>query len=210
MAVREMQVKIHGISPLLMNRDDLKMLDPKKYSKARGEEYIDMEERIWRDKAHYDDMSGENPKVVLRDVWIKRALLASQKQSGCPIAPPGSRKKTDSLRNYFVAGVLIQDTTIQQNGKDITKNDLVPFKAMVRPQKTGGKICCIRPMIPTGWEATIKIIITDEAVKDEDIVKCLEWVGIYNGVGDWRVERGGQFGRFEIIYSQETKRPGVV
>jgi hypothetical protein len=199
MAVREMAVKVRGVSPLLMNRDDLRMLDPEKYSKRRGEEYIDMEERIWRDKAHFESTGGDNPKAVLRDVWVKRSLLASQKQSGCPIAPPGSRKKTDSLRNYFVSGVLIHDSHIILDGKPVTKKDLVPFKAMVRPQKTGGKICCIRPMIPTGWTATIKIIITDEAIKNEDIIKCLEWVGVYNGIGDWRVERGGQFGRFEVF-----------
>lgn len=199
--IRDMAIKIQGVSPLLMNRDDLRMIDPEKYSKKRSEEYIDMEERIWRDKAHFEIGSVvENPKVVVRDIWIKKSLLASQKQSGCPIAPPGSRKKTDTLRNYFISGVLINDSIIFDKNKNVvTKNDLIPFKSMVRPQKTGGKVCCIRPMIETGWHCTINIIIADVAIKEENIIQCLEWAGTYNGIGDWRVERGGQFGRFQVI-----------
>ena len=201
MGIREMDVKIQGVSPLLMNRDDLKMWDPEKYSKQRGEEYLEMEERVWRDKAHFEAFSKEdNPKVVVRDIWIKKCLIASQKQSGCPILPPGSKKRTDTLRNYFVSGVLINDSVVyDKNKKIVTKKDLQPFKAMVRPQKTGGKVCCIRPMIETGWNCKVHILIADAAIKENDIIQCLTWAGTYNGIGDWRVERGGQFGRFTVV-----------
>jgi hypothetical protein len=195
-----MTVSIQGTVPQLHNRDDLAMLDPVTFTRKKNESWDEFEERVWRCRAHYEtSYTDENPVVVIRDTWIKRAMISSQKQSGLPIMPPGSKRKTDSLRNYIVSGILIENSPIYLNNKVVKKADLVPFKSMVRHNKTSGKTPCTRPMIPTGWTATIKFIITDEAIKESNVRDIMEWVGIYNGIGDWRVERGGQFGRFKLI-----------
>ena len=102
------------------------------------------------------------------------------------------------MKTYFISAILVDNSNITFNGKPITVDDLVPFKKMVSPQGKG-KVLCIRPMIKIGWEIKTDIIACDDMIRQEHIYESLEWAGSFNGIGDWRAQKGGLFGRFEII-----------
>jgi hypothetical protein len=190
----KVKIRFTGLTGLLQNRDDMLITNPE-LAKERREDYIPYQERIWREKAHWNE---ETPRaVIFPTIWIRKMLIASQRQSGCPIKPPGSRGARDTLMKHFVGGImLLNDPIVMLNGKPITDEVLVPFKKMVSPNE--GKVLCIRPLIPAGWTVDVEIQILNEIINESHIIQCLEWAGVYNGCGDWRVEKGGQFGMFSI------------
>jgi hypothetical protein len=188
------KVPVHftGVSPLLQNRDDVLILDSS-LKKTKNESYEEHEERVWKNKAHYN-VKGE---IICPNTWIRKALIASQNQNANPIRPANSRKATDTLRTYFVAGIMVDDAVMTFKGKPITEKDLIPYKKMVSP--TGkGKVLCIRPMIQIGWEIKTDIIVLDDMIRAENIYECFAWAGRFNGFGDWRPQRGGIFGIYDV------------
>jgi hypothetical protein len=191
---RDLSVKITGITGLLENRDDLRLTHPE-FCKKKTESYDEYEEKVWKEKAHWN---LDNPrKMVFPSIWIRKMLIASQRQSANPIKPAGSRMAKDTLMKHFIGGVLLmEDPIVMFNGKPVTDDVLVPFKKMVSPSV--GKVLCIRPMVPVGWSVVANLVLLNEMIRPEHIIECLTWAGTYNGCGDWRVEKGGNFGMFTV------------
>jgi hypothetical protein len=129
---------------------------------------------------------------------MRKSLISSQGMNANPIRPSNSRKVTDTMRPYFISAILVDDAVITLNGKPVVESTLVPFKKMVSPQGKG-KVLCIRPMIPAGWEVITEIITCDDMIREEHIYESLTWAGQFNGAGDWRAQKGGLFGRFEVV-----------
>lgn len=53
------------------------------------------------------------------------------------------------------------------------------------------------------WSATLDIELNRRAITVEQLVLLLNSGGFGQGVGDWRPEKGGSFGRFEVATSEE-------
>jgi hypothetical protein len=190
----DLPIRIVGRTPLLENRDDILIINPE-FKKTKSESYEEHEERVWRYKAHLN----EKQQVIAPDTWFRKVLVCSQNQNANPIRPPSSRKSTDTLRQYFVAGIMLPATNvINLNGKPATINDLIPHKKMVSPQGKG-KVLCIRPMLPVGWTCDIQISIVDSSIREENVIECLTWGGLFSGIGDWRMQKGGVFGSFTVV-----------
>jgi len=58
-----------------------------------------------------------------------------------------------------------------------------------------------RPQFTT-WRANIVIQIDTELLKPEDIVNLVNRAGFSVGIGEWRPEKGGEWGRFELDTSE--------
>jgi hypothetical protein len=54
------------------------------------------------------------------------------------------------------------------------------------------------PMIPAGWKAQVKFAVIDDEIPQDVFAKCLSEAGNLIGIGRFRPERGGYFGRFEV------------
>lgn len=50
----------------------------------------------------------------------------------------------------------------------------------------------------TGWEADIVLRINYDALNENDLVNLMNLAGFGSGLGEWRPEKGGDMGRFEI------------
>ena len=189
-----MKVTINGLTPLLMNRDSIMFDGSVEPRNTKTETYPEYEERIWRDKAH----TNKEGVVIFPAVWLRKALIASQGLNANPIKPPNARRASATLKQNFVSGIMIMDNypIIGAKGKPITVEDLVPYKCMVSPQK--GKVLCIRPQILLPWSVNVLLEISDSVISEKNVLECLKWAGRYNGVGDWRPQKGGMFGGFEI------------
>lgn len=63
-----------------------------------------------------------------------------------------------------------------------------------------GRGACIihRPLFPGGWRANLEIEYNEGSVSVDQLLNLLELGGFSTGVGDWRPERRGMFGRFEV------------
>jgi hypothetical protein len=50
----------------------------------------------------------------------------------------------------------------------------------------------------SGWTAKVQIMFSPEMIEEADIIRAAENAGLFVGVGDYRPEKGGSFGRFAV------------
>ena len=92
--------------------------------------------------------------------------------------------------------------------------ELVPIFGEPTPRedmvRLGGKTADIRyrgQFDP--WYTVFPIKYNADAVSLEQVLNLIEIGGFSNGVGEWRPERNGQFGRFHIANSEEIQALGI-
>ena len=49
------------------------------------------------------------------------------------------------------------------------------------------------------WELTFQVEVDDELVDENQLKQWLEIAGRRIGMGDWRPEKSGQYGRFDVV-----------
>jgi len=193
---------LKGTSPLLQSRNPMADLTwPKK---ERAEAAVDFENRVWPLKAH-TKATGE---CFIPCEWLKQALVASQKQSAFPIKPPTARKATETMKLYFTSSIDFDDAILLKadgkpfmikavEGDGFNPCDAVPLPAAAKIPSTGGSVLVIRPMFEN-WHADVSCTILHPAINAKMITDCLTWIGSMPGIGSWRPEFGGKYGKFEI------------
>jgi len=55
------------------------------------------------------------------------------------------------------------------------------------------------PFIQAGWEVSVEYIVMDDLITEDVFKRHLEAAGQFVGVGRFRPENGGFYGRFEIV-----------
>jgi hypothetical protein len=79
-----------------------------------------------------------------------------------------------------------------------------PFRiASVNPM-TKGRMMVTRPRFDK-WTAQFTIILNDDGIPKEVINEILQQAGRYVGVGDWRPEKKGIFGKFIVTSFTEIE-----
>lgn len=190
----DFSIKIEGIYPLLQNRNWSILNENPEFEKQRGEDWLPYENRIWINKAYINDKN----EVYAPGVWFKQAIIDSQRASKHAIQPADSRRKNETMKVYFIGGILYDDQLAirDKNGSVITKDMLKKYTTVCKIPSTGGAIPCVRPCIDIGWVIDVKGVIIDEAINVDMIIDCFKWIGAYSGIGDYRPQNGGPFGRF--------------
>jgi len=178
-------------SPILFNRRSFMldvMRDPS-LKKQKGEEDYAHQMRIFKKKAEYDSKGN----VMILASHFKKAFSYSQAQTCHPIAPKGATKRTANLSKILPA-LFIEDIKT-----DYTEKDLKNFDALCCIQNGMKKssVLSIRPMLEN-WEGVLNMTTCSDVIGREEIFDMLTWVGLYCGIGDWRPERGGKYGRFIV------------
>jgi hypothetical protein len=93
-------------------------------------------------------------------------------------------------------GVAERDVSIQSDHPWIVDT------RMVRHPETGERSLCYRPRFDD-WRLDLTILVDRDALSGAEVRSLLETAGMLVGLGDFRPERGGPFGRF-IIDSWEV------
>lgn len=182
--VEQAQVKIKGLSPLIMHRWSEKarkeMLD-KQMKKTVKKEAKNPEEQYEASLYRMDDGSIGFPADA-----FKKAMIRGAKQLGMVM--------TDARTSFFVHGTYC------------TRDDreLVPITGEVQPREDMVRIAGgtsdirFRGQIMS-WEATLSISYNSSVTSFDHIVNMLQAAGYGVGVGEWRPEKDGIFGRFEVV-----------
>lgn len=197
MDLKKYSVKVKGTTNMIMNRKS-QMIDAQEdaefWEKKRSESWMDVEKRVWRERAHFD----HDGLLFIPSSWPKNVLIFSQKTNCFPIKPDGAKRKDATMKQNFKAGIMFEDGYITKDKKDITKKHTIEYKDIVTPPGQGSHPS-IRPMIVAGWIATLEYYIIDTVIKEQNVIDCLEWGGISCGLGDYRPSVGGNFGRYELV-----------
>ena len=181
--VERLVVELVGTSPLICHRwsDEKRKQILAKQTKAaaRGKEAKDPE-REYRDSLYVHPDGGYGfPAVGFKAAAVRAGTYADQKMT--------------FLRGAFhVEGELVPIT-----GEPRMRED------MVRLQGSTADIR-YRAEFPE-WSAAVLVVVNLAALSVEQLANLFVVAGFAVGVGDWRPERNGQFGRFEVAGIQALR-----
>lgn len=154
-----------------------------KLSKETPDAY---EQRTWPQKAHI-----EGEMIVVPAMAFKIGLDRAAKMLGRQI--PGKGKAT--YTKFFESGVIV------------TKNVPIAPGSSIRPERihanadgvrgSGKRVWRTFPRIDE-WEGSVTFHILADEITSEVFEEAIRYAGLAVGVGRFRPERGGYFGRFEV------------
>lgn len=176
----EMTCKLVGVTPYGQGQAIVS-------KKRSGEGHDAFEERTWRERLHVD----ENDEVFIPAQAVKAALETTARYLSETI--PGKGKAT--YTKHFRSGVQVPD-----NLPLGIKSEKVEEERLFVPSDgrrgSGSRVWKIFPVIRK-WEAPLTLIVLDRILKPDKVSEYLAQAGLFVGVGRWRVENGGQYGRWE-------------
>lgn len=192
MAITTMKLRFKGLSGLIMHSDTLAdplhpMAKEMKAISGKRKKTDDDHEAMalieWKCGMYFDEQTGPHiPGNMLKAVLIGGAkkFKAGQKMKGgvivntakCPLEYDGPRdlkKLWDDGRFAFRKAVVVGQARISR----------------------------CRPIFPE-WTFTAEIVYDSEVIDKAEIIQAANMAGQLCGIGDYRVERGGDYGRFEV------------
>ncbi len=185
-------VQIRGLSPLLQQRfgEEAQQADTKPTKTAVN---------------HYGTPREQAEKVTYRDqagccYFPGQAIARLLREAGSNHKQRGTRK---SVKYIVPAAVIVPADAISildEKGKQV-KDYEVDSRPVTIPA-TKGRVMRHRPRWDV-WTAKFALEIDEEVLDVATIHQLLEEGGRRIGIGDYRPEKGGPFGRFEILRWEE-------
>jgi len=181
--MKTFQVRVEGISPLLQHRFG------EQNESGDAARPIVKASRTPREEAEAVCYRNGNGFYV-PGTWISGTI----REAGASHKLKGSRR---SVKYIVPAGVTVNEVDIPLlNGTKMAKDFEVDSRPVVIPS-TKGRIMRHRPRFEE-WSLEFSITV-DESVIPADLVKqLLDEAGRRVGIGDFRPERTGPFGRFTV------------
>jgi hypothetical protein len=180
----KIQVTIEGTTPLLFNRFRDVAIEGKSKKRTGAMAESDIEDKLYLD---------EEGKTMLPAVYLKNCIVEASKQ----FKIVGKGKSTYS--KLVASTVEIEPFYIDLNA---SKYEIFRISA-VNPM-TRGRMMTERPKF-NKWSASFELILNDESVPISVINEILEHSGKYVGIGDWRPQTKGMFGKFMITSFKVSK-----
>lgn len=174
-------VSIKGLAPLSQS----KMHDA---PKRDGESHADYDQRTWREKCNAD----QDGIVYVPAMAFKQAMDIAAKR----LAIPDPDNKRANLTKFFVSDVICE----QNLSIGVHKEEMpcVRINANADGVRGSGKrVLRTLPQIQE-WEGQTSFLVMEEKIKPEIFEKVLAAAGRSVGVGQFRPEKGGLNGRFEV------------
>jgi len=185
MALKVVEVTIEGRTPLLQHRfsEEAKAEAKSGVVRRRVRKFPPEQEA---EKAAYKDERGV---LYVPQEQIRKAIINASKDFKV-----GRRSATT-----FVRGITIYPERISLG----TKKYEIDGRPVVVDNR---RVMRYRPKI-FPWKLTFKIEYDDEDIPDPKLLKdCLEVAGRRFGIGDFRPERNGQFGKFHVVSFKKVKK----
>jgi hypothetical protein len=160
-----------------------------------GESDSDYEERTWRERLH----SNSEGNVLIPLFAFKNALDAAAKYEGRKI--PGRRNAT--YTKHVQSGVMVESAVVLPIKKKDVRGEwrFVPADGM---PGGGRRVMKCFPVIPD-WHGEVSFAVLDETVTRDILEEFLEIAGSFIGIGSFRPENRGIWGRFRLVSLKEAK-----
>ena len=185
--IRRFAVVIRGLSPILFHRNSPEMEEL--LAKARNNE---AKQKIEEENYElYLYLDGGKPYIPA--LMLQRCLVEAAKN----FQERGRGKK--SYKNVVGGGLV---AIAEEKIPIATRSGWKPNKMYVRVQNN--RVLRCRPQIDD-WAAEFTLLI-DGSIDYNVIRNIVEYAGIYCGLGDFRPQKGGPFGRFKVEKFEEVKK----
>ena len=180
---RKYMLEVKGVSPLLMNRFIDTQIDMKSKKRTGSLHERDIEDKLYLDKG----------KPYIPSVYFRNCMIEAGKQF--KIAGKGK----SNFSKLIGSAVEIAPAIIHIEGE---KYDIFRISA-VNPM-TKGRMMVSRPKF-NDWVCNFEIITNDDGIDGETVKEIFEHAGKYVGIGDWRPDKKGIYGKFMITSFHEVK-----
>lgn len=172
-------IQLTGVSPYSQSR----RITAPKLERETADEH---ERRTWRERMHV--LNGE---VVIPPMAVKNVLDTAARRLAIPI--PGKGKST--YTKSFESGVMVVDPMRLGIAPDDVPCDILFVPADGR---RGGTTRVDRyfPRIDK-WSGTVTVHVLDDIISREVFARVLTFAGLLVGIGRFRPENRGFYGRFE-------------
>jgi len=185
-------LQLKGLSPLLMHSDRYaNPLDPmtkehKRLTSKRkktDDDHAEIAESEWRGGLYFDPKLGPYlPSINVRSCLVEGAKLnklGAAMQRGTVILE-------DKMRLEYPGPRTIEGLWNDNRFRD-ARSVVVSRSRLMR----------YRPIF-TDWSATFEINFDPQIIEANQIIQSAENAGKFIGLGDFRPNKGGSFGRFEV------------
>lgn len=176
-------ITIEGISPLLINRFSESSEIPKTMKKSNVKDYGTAREQA--EKTLYADEDG---RAWIPSSWIKGAISTVSSDYKLP----SSRKSVKSIiggavipltdKVYFEEKYKVKDCEIDSRPVVIQRSRIMRHRAKFEQ-----------------WTLTCDLDIHEDILPPDDVHQMIGDAGKRAGIGDFRPQKGGPFGRFQIV-----------
>lgn len=181
--MKQLEVTLKGLSPLLMNRINL---DGNK-KKVKLENAT--EEERWEFAEEHSYRDGDN-NLIIPGINFQQCIINAGKWS--------KGKGRASLKTTVAASICVEDEyALITNGRSGSITPELDTRARKTPS-TGGRTLVSRLKIPANWKAKFLISYDDNLITKSQVLDVLMDAGLRVGLMDWRPEKNGRFGRFEV------------
>jgi hypothetical protein len=189
--MQTVEVKLENTSPYSQSR----YVDKDEHPKNGKETADDYEKRTWQARIHRDD----NGVPFMPPMSLKKSLDSASKYLG---KIPGERNATYSKR--FRSGLLITDNIpLWSNGKPVKSVDdfegeWLFLDANGKAGQGGTRVKRRMPRLRQ-WTAQATVYLIDEVITADVLERALIDAGRFVGLGRFRPEMGGFYGRFKVL-----------
>lgn len=148
----------------------------------------DYEHRTWRNKMH----TTPDGRVFIPPTSFKNCLAAAAKYLNKRI--PGEGKAT--YTKHFKSGVLVTDPLVLSTKADDVPETWLHLNAD-GVSGSGKRVLRCMPVIHE-WQGEVTFHVLDEKITETVFTEVLEESGKFIGIGTFRPQNGGFFGRFSV------------
>jgi hypothetical protein len=149
----------------------------------------DFEKRTWRERANYDPSTR---MMYIPAMAFKKGLDASARFLSIGIKGRGKATFT----KHFLAGVLVTESLDLQVKMEDAAVDVRFVPSDGRPGG-GRRVTKYFPLIPK-WSGVVTYYVIDLTITTEIFEQHLREAGNFIGVGRFRPEKGGFYGRYRV------------
>lgn len=176
LAIERLRLRLAGTSPLIVHKWSEKakkqMLDKQMKRASQGKAAKDPEEDYRESLYIRDDGSYGFPAVAFKAAAVRAGTYCDMKM-------------------IFLRGAFhVEGDLVHIEGQPEPREDMVRVGM-------GTADIRYRPQFPK-WATELDITFNSRALTAEQIVNLFEIAGFAVGVGEWRPEKDGQFGRFQV------------
>ena len=123
---------------------------------------------------------------------IKNCLTLASKRLGMKVVGRGQK----TYAGFFASGILVTEPVLLGMKRDEVLGEKL-FLPADGKAGSGSRVTKIYPRIEN-WRGIATILILDQIITERVFSKHFEEAGRYIGLGRFRPERGGFYGRFKI------------
>jgi hypothetical protein len=179
--MKTVQFRLDSASPISFSKAIVSKRDT-------GESHDAFEERTWRERMHLN----KDGLIYIPPMALKLCLVSVAKFLSETI--PGKGKAT--YTKHFKAGTMVVDEIdLGIKGVDVDSERLF----LPNPGNMGTRVWKTFPLVKS-WSAIASVVLLDPVLVDKEtkVLEYLEHAGKFIGLGRFRAENGGLYGRFSV------------